>query len=91
MAGWSVESVGHLLVMLSPHVDHRRSATSQPALRRTGASSGSLSLMDLFFLKAFARVSLQEVTQAAFATLQKVEKLKKNLTVRICEDLVRNC
>ena len=32
-----------------------------------------------------------EVTQAAFATLQKVEKLKKNLTVRICEDLLRNC
>ena len=55
----SVESVGHLLVMLSPHVDHRRSATSQPALRRTGASSGSLSMMDLFFLKAFARASLQ--------------------------------
>ena len=55
-AGWSF---GHLLVMLSPHVDHRRSATSQPALRRTGASSGSLSLMDLFLLKAFARASLQ--------------------------------
>ena len=30
-----------------------------------------------------------EVTQAAFATLQKVE-LKKNLTVRICEDLWRS-
>ena len=29
-----------------------------------------------------------EVTQAAFVTLQKVE-LKKNLTVRICEDLLR--
>ena len=57
--GGSVESVGHLLVPLSPHVDHRRSATSQPALRRTGASSGSLSLMDLFLLKAFARASLQ--------------------------------
>ena len=55
----SVESVGHLLVPLSPHVDHRRSATPQPALRRTGASSGSLSLMDLFLLKAFARASLQ--------------------------------
>ena len=55
-AGWSV---GHLLVMLSPRVDHGRSATPQPALKRTGASNGSLSLMDLFFLKAFAKALQQ--------------------------------
>ena len=52
-------SVGHLLVMVSPRVGHWRSATPQPALKRTGASNGSLSLMDLFFLKAFARASRQ--------------------------------
>ena len=51
-------SFSHRLVMLSPRVDHRRSATPL-ALKRTGASNGSLSLIDLFFLKAFARASRQ--------------------------------
>ena len=77
MAGWSVESVGHLLVMLSPHVDHRRSATSQPALRRTGASSGSLSLMDLFLLKAFARASLQRWHRQHLRRCKKWKNLRK--------------
>ena len=53
----------HLLVMLSPHVDHRRSATPQRGKTDpsgTGCRSlpnGSLSLTDLLFLKAFARAS----------------------------------
>ena len=39
--------------------------------------------------QGFCQGLAAEVTQAAFATLQKVE-LKKNLTVRICEDLWRS-